>query len=567
MNGLVRSAVLLLLAGSLICDATDTSRAASPRFLADDPLWHDDDTLMDAGRARPQDLSQQFDFFENTFALPGDRRDVPAMNVNTVDEVPDSMWFVNRIGHRSLTDAELQRGPDTLDPIDTAQWVIVAGKSTGLQPGFRAIHRGDPSRQLFQLEFDPPGLPDLATGAEMIGTTLYHALGYHVVENYLVTIDPDAIAIDPKATTRDRAGRRVPFTRADLDAVLVRAHRNDDGTYRALASRFAAGKPMGNFRYHGTRVGDPNDIHPHEHRRELRGNRVFSAWLNHDDSRAVNTLDMLEGQPGRQYIRHYMFDFGSIMGSGTTGHDTARSGNAYLLDRPSSFRTLLSFGLWAPDWARRPRPAYAPSAGPFTADMPFDPAAWRAEYPNTAFDNMRLDDAFWAARRVAAFTDRHLQVAVDKAQYRDPQAHTQIVEALAARRDVIARTWLTAITPIVQPDLDAEGRLTFRNAAVDAGVASAPTHYELTWSRFDNTSHAHTDIGDPTRWTSPSGDVPDAVRRATGYVAVRIHADHPEHPAWRLPVTAYFHREDGRWRTVGLDRALPEPSRIDARPR
>jgi hypothetical protein len=61
--------------------------------------------------------------------------------------------------------------------------------------------------------------------------------------------------------------------------------------------------------------------------------------LNHDDSRAVNTLDMLEGPSGRQYIRHYMFDFGSIMGSGTTGPDTARSGHAYLVDRASSLRT------------------------------------------------------------------------------------------------------------------------------------------------------------------------------------------------------------------------------------
>ncbi len=32
---------------------------------------------------------------------------------------------------------------------------------------------------------------------------------------------------------------------------------------------------------------------PHEHRRELRAARVFGAWLNHDDSRGVNSLDML----------------------------------------------------------------------------------------------------------------------------------------------------------------------------------------------------------------------------------------------------------------------------------
>ena len=71
-----------------------------------------------------------------------------------------------------------------------------------------------------------------------------------------------------------------------------------------LVSRFADGKPPGNFRYYGTRPDDPNDVVPHEHRRELRGAGVFGAWLNHDDSRGVNSLDMLVGNEGRRYVRH-----------------------------------------------------------------------------------------------------------------------------------------------------------------------------------------------------------------------------------------------------------------------
>jgi hypothetical protein len=528
-----------------------------PLFLPDDPLWHDNDRLMDAGRAREHNLSQQLDFLENTFTQRGDRRDIRALNVNTLDEVPDSMWFVNRIGHRTLTDEELVRGPDEFEQLPFTAWTIVGGKSSGLQPGFRAVAQGDGTGQLYQIEFDPPDHPDLATGAEMVGTGLYHALGYHVVENYLVEVDPARVSIAPTATTRDRAGRRRPFTRADLRDVLARAHRSPDGTYRGLASRFAKGQPMGNFRYFGQRRDDPNDIYPHEHRRELRGNRVFAAWVNHDDSRAVNTLDMLEGPPGAQYIRHYMFDFGSIMGSGTTGPDAPRSGYAYLVEKAASLRALRWFGLWAPAWARQARPAFVPSAGPFTADMPFDPVTWRAEYPNAAFLNMRADDAFWAARRVAAFSERQIRLIVGRGRYREPAATEQIVTALVARRDRIARAWLTAITPIVAPALSADEGLTFENAALRAGVAAASGRYRVQWSRFDNVQRRHEPVGDAHVSAAPAAPLPEALASAEGYIAAAVSIEHPDHPHWTTPVTLYFRRNGSDWQPVGLVRDVP----------
>lgn len=527
-----------------------------PQFLPDDPLWRDDDALVDVGSVAPLDLSQQLDFFANTFATLGDRRDIRALNVNTLDEVPDSMWFVNRIAHRSLTDDELRRGPDEHDALPYTRWRIVAGKSSGLQPGFRAVAVDDTSGQLYQIEFDPPGYPDLATGAEMVGTGIYHALGYHVVENYLVQISQERLEIAPTATTRDRAGRRVPFTSTHLREVLDRAHRDADGTYRGLASRFAPGIPAGNFRYYGTRPDDPNDIHRHEHRRELRGARVFGAWVNHDDSRAVNTLDMVEGEEGGRYLRHYMFDFGSIMGSGTTHHDTARSGHAYLIEREASFRTLATFGLWAPAWAHRDIPDVAPSAGPFTADDDFDPVAWRPEYPNVAFQNMRADDAFWAARRVAAFTDAQIDVLVGRGAYRDPAAHAQLVAALIARRDAIARAWLTGVTPIATPVLSPDGMLTFVDAAAAAGVTSGG-RYVVQWQHFDNETRTHTPLGVPVVSDEPRAAAPEGVRSATGYVAAAVSIEHSGYPAWREPVVLYFRRVSDGWQAVGLVRQVP----------
>ena len=81
--------------------------------------------------------------------------------------------------------------------------------------------------------------------------------------------------------------------RSDLDEVLKRAHQGADGSYRAVAARALPGRVLGGFRYHGTRPDDPNDIVPHEHRRELRALKVFGAWTNLVDMKAGNTLDTL----------------------------------------------------------------------------------------------------------------------------------------------------------------------------------------------------------------------------------------------------------------------------------
>ncbi len=379
-------------------------------------------------------------------------------------------------------------------------------------------------------------------------------------------MDVGKLRIRPNTRTLDRAGRPKAFTTADLGDVLKRAHRSADGTYRGLASRFAKGRPMGNFRYYGRRVDDPNDIHPHEHRRELRGNRVFAAWVNHDDSRAVNTLDMLEGPPGAQYIRHYMFDFGSIMGSGTTAPDVPRSGHAHLIEKDASLRALTWFGLWAPGWAKQPQPKYAPSAGPFTADAPFDPVTWRAEYPNAAFENMRADDAFWAARRVAAFSDRQIELLVARGRYRDPAASSQIVAALQARRDRIARAWLPAVTPLVSPTLSASGTLTFENAAVTAGVVSGHGRYHAQWSRFDNESREHTPVGGVVSSDTPVLQMPAALSTTSGYAAAAVWVDHPDHPHWTRPVTFYFRPAAGGWHTVALVRDVPPRDEPDRSP-
>ncbi len=479
--------------------------------------------------------------------------------MNTLGEVPDSSWFTNRIGVRSMSVDEIVRGPDRVARLDVTQWVIIEGKDTGRQPGFRAVNAADPDRTVYQIEFDPPSNPEMATGAEIIGTAFYRDFGYYTVDVYLSELDPDKIVISEKARIFDqRIGERRRLTRRDVNNVLRRAARMPNGKYRVLSSRFADGKPLGNFRYYGTRPDDPNDIVPHEHRRELRGARVFGAWLNHDDSRGVNSLDMLEQGPTRSTVKHYMFDFGSIMGSGTVYGQRHRPGHEYILEWKPGWLTLATLGLYTRPWMHIDYPEVPPAIGRFEADA-FDPERWKPEYPNPAFANMRADDAFWAARLVARFDDGAVRKIVDTARFTDPRATEYLTQTLIARRDKELRKWLAGVNPLVDFALSDTGELTFANAAVQARIAPPATEYRIAWSRFDNATDTSSPVGADVVVPDARARAPESIAAlpAGQFIQVRIAAVHPQFSSWATPVTVHFRRLASGWKLVGLTR-LPD---------
>jgi hypothetical protein len=545
------------LAAALVLTASPASLLAqrervTPKFYPDDPVLVDDDAAFDASGARQLELSEYYDFLQNTFGTPGERTSIRAVNVNTLDEVPDSSWFTNRIGVRDPSTDELARGPNKVMRLDVDEWIVVRGKSPGgFHPGFQAVHPGEPNHT-YQLEVDPPGYPQMATGAEVIGTLIYHAAGYNVVNVNATRIHPEKIRISEKATIRDVSGVR-RFTRSDLDAVLRVAARDTAGRVYLSASRFEEGDDMGPFRYHGTRPDDPNDIYPHEHRRELRANRVFSAWLAHDDSRSINTLDMRVQANGRKHIRHYMYDFGATLGSATRFPDSAVSGYEYYVDTEPNLKSLGSLGLYVPPYAAARYSGRMPSSAGFFTSTAFEPERWRPNYPNAAFQNMRRDDAFWGARLVARFSDAMIRTVVAQVGYDDASAAEHIVRTLIERRDKIARVWLNGVNPVIGFALAADGTLTFSNAAEAAGVATPGGRYTLQWSRFDNESGQHTPIGQAVIVTDTRATAPQLPSDAA-YASVSITAGHPEHPAWSDPVQVYFRREGSGWKTVGIVR-------------
>ena len=518
----------------------------APRFRPDDPLMVDNDRAIDVGKLEEVEESDIYDFVASTFLDPGGDEDIPALNVNTIDEVPDSSWFTNRYRDGLPSRDVLARGPDTLPLLDITGWPVSEGKDSGATPGFRL--RG-PDGESYQLKFDSPEHPEMATAAEVIGAAFYHAFGYNTVEMYLVEFDPSNFTLTPDARTGDD-GR--PLTRRDVEAVLKVAARLPNGKYRAVARRYPPESDViGSFRYYGTRPDDPNDIFPHEHRRELRANRVFAAWLNHDDSRGVNSKDIVVEEGGKRYVKHFMYDFNSILGSGNQKPQKYRSGNEYRVEWDEALKTALTLGLYVRPWARVDYPDVPASVGRFESAF-FDPVEWKPEYPIPAFVRMRPEDAFWAARIVARFDEPAVRAIVEKGRYSDPAAVDFIVRTLMERREKILRVWLNGVLPIVDPALDAGG-LTFRNAAVDAGVAATPEAYDVEWYSFDNSTGALSRQGQAMRVPSGGRAALPAALAGHAFVMAAIAAKSDE-PGWRTPARVYFRRDAGGWTLVGLQR-------------
>jgi hypothetical protein len=266
---------------------------------------------------------------------------------------------------------------------------------------------------------------------------------------------------------------------------------------------------------------------------------------------------MLESRDGRQTVRHYMFDFGSIMGSGTVHAQTPRAGNEYILEWAPGLRTGLSLGFYFKPWTLIRYPDAPRAVGRFEGQA-FRAEAWRPEYPNTAFDNMRPEDAFWAARIVSRFDEAAIRAIVAKARYSDPRAADYITRVLIQRRDKVLRRWLTAVNPLVDPTMS-ETELVASNAAVVAGVATAPERYTAQWFTLDNATGATTSIGAAVEADGASADGRVSIRVPAGvdgdYLGVAIEGVHREYPAWRdQPATFVFRRSASGRQHVGTQR-------------
>jgi len=112
-----------------------TAATTSPRFYPDDPVPREPES-QDAARAARADMGDLYEMVINLLDHPGYKPSgVRAKNVNTIDEVPDSSWFTNRVGERTLTIDEVVRGPIVGAPPDSSKWIVFRQKISGVHPG------------------------------------------------------------------------------------------------------------------------------------------------------------------------------------------------------------------------------------------------------------------------------------------------------------------------------------------------------------------------------------------------------------------------------------------------
>ncbi len=162
---------------------------------------------------------------------------------------------------------------------------------------------------------------------------------------------------------------------------------------------------------------------------------VFAAWLNHVDAKGINSLSSLVTANGRSFIRHYLLDFGSALGSAAVGPREGWEGYQTLVEQPGQIGSrVLSFGFKVPKW-RTQDYFESPSIGRLPRDhSEWDPQSWWPHITNAA------SEAFLA-------------------------------KAIAQRRLRILQAFLPKVNPLVDVAIS-DGRLTFRNIADKATLVA-----------------------------------------------------------------------------------------------
>jgi hypothetical protein len=518
-------------------------------FPARPPMWEDGDKAP-IKKPKKYVAPEIWDTVDNTLFRPlvetlAVTTAKRAVNVNSLDEVPDSAWFTNRSAE-SFADVEaIRRGACVGDPPDPAgPWTVKAGKPDGANPGFVVVS-ADGRKYMFKPDLKRSG--ERQSTADLIGTRAYYAAGYYTACTLITYVDPKTFQLAPDAEAKDFVGDPIPFTPGMLEGAIRDAIRDDQGRIRGELSQFVEGAPIGPWVDFGTRPDDPNDVVAHEDRRELRGSYVLAAWLGHYDAREQNSLDaFIETGDGVGYVRHYMFDFGDCLGSQSAWDRVShRRGHAYEVEWSLAFVELVTLGVVDRPW-RDPHRNPVGTMLNFFNDAPFAPDRYRTAYPYGPFTRLTEADAAWGARILARISPAAIHGLVAEARLTDPLVAAELERVLLGRRKKLLQRFLTVLSPLTRPRVTDDGRLCLADARADGGLISVPG--ALTARAIDGLA---TDAALPITDGEPGerciGGLP-AGAGMPAYVVLEARVDKTK------PMQIHLYADQGHYRVAGLDR-------------
>jgi hypothetical protein len=396
-----------------------------------------------------------------------------AANANALDEVADSSWFQNRSDVAATGGCAADELLPDPEQVADGAWVIDHGKDDGSTLGFRV---DIPGKGKYLLKADTPEQPERSSAASVIGMAVYHAVGFNTPCEQVVYLRPSQLTLKPGLTVTGNTGSTHAFDAKALAQVLASSsHRGE--LVRMEASKWLPGASLGPFRYEGTRDDDPNDVVPHENRRELRGSRVLAAWLNHYDAREQNSLDVWFANDAKHarspgYITHYMLDASDVLGGDWDPDDmTPRLGNSYYLDFTDIATDFVTLGAIERPWDREQKARGHEKFGFFSAER-FDPDTWKSGYPNPAFLRMTERDAAWMARIIARFTPDEIRAIVAGGKFTSASDDEYLAEVLLARQHAILARYFARLSPLADVHVETDGRICATDLARERGVFS-----------------------------------------------------------------------------------------------
>lgn len=455
-----------------------------------------------------------------------------AVNVNSMDEVPDSAWFTNRLGIRPVSRDELRLNAcptdKLLNPGDAdGTWIISEGKTSGSTPGF--IMRV-PGKGKYLVKVEAHG-PERQVAATIVGEAVYYATGFYASCEQALWVRPSIFKVAPGLRARHgNFGDLYDFDQKAVDDLFAQSTMHD-GLLRVSASSWIPGYVLQQFRYQGVRGDDPNDVIPHENRRELRAARLLAAWIGNVDCREGNSLDtwIADGAHGAPdsspgHVVHYQLGTSAALGNVWSQAELSRRfGYSYILDWKDMAIDFVTFGAVTNKYETVEKmPGHEIFGYWNVAD--FDPEHWKNEYPNPAFDRMTERDGAWMARILAHFTPEMVRTLAEMSLFSD-RTNTDYLDAvLRGRLDKILERYLTRLSPIADVHVEHADRLCATDLAEWRGLRDA-TRFAYSarilggsWLHVERRAGGQFCV--PLPRTAPNDDLADDA--AERYVRVRI---------------------------------------------